>query len=234
MPYLKKKYIRRRPYRRFRGYKKKKKAGSKISKLLTPPTYRFKRSLQETLILNSASAPTNWTALENGIVITYSFSLSSINARTDFTNLYKQYRLKGVRMTGYYSNTQSTVYNSNTLMYMIQSPFGNTTPTDLTETFFLDHQLHKRKVCLNSRGGKCFDIFTPLFQLQETYAGTLNTDYALTRPRWISSKEPDTPHYGVSMRLQRVDGNPWTTSSENEYPSIKIIYTLYLECRHVF
>lgn len=200
---------------------------------------QFKRSIPSTIILNNASPPEDWTSIGNAatrtsaLVVNYSFALSELVDYTDFTNLFDSYRIKGVRMQGYFSNTQSSGdANTNLMLYYMTSDFGNQAPSSLTEQFFLNRPTHKKKILLNANGGKVFDIYQPLKQLSELYASTTNTDYALVNPRFVSTAEPNTPHYGMYMRLQRIDGEAFSTSTTT-YPALKIVYTYYLQCRGV-
>lgn len=200
---------------------------------------QFKRSVPNTLTLDNSNPPEDWTAIGSAatnsaaLVVNYSFAINEIPDYTDFTNLFDSYRIKGVRMQGYFSNTQSsTDSNSNLMLYYMQSDFGNQATSNLTEQFFLDRPKHKKKILLNARGGKVFDIYQPLKQLNNVYASTTNTDYALKSPSFISVGEVNTPHYGMYMRLQRVDGQVFSTSTTT-YPSLKIIYTYYLQMRGV-
>jgi hypothetical protein len=200
---------------------------------------QFKRSVPSTLVLNNSSPPEDWTSIGNpatktsALVVNYSFALSELTDYTDFTNLFDSYRIKGVRMQGYFSNTQSSSEsNTNLMLYYMASDFGNQALSSLTEQFFLNRPKHKKKILLNARGGKVFDIYQPVKQLSNLYASTTNTDYALSTPRFISTAEANTPHYGMYMRLQRVSGDEFSTSTTT-YPSLKIIYTYYIQCRGV-
>ena len=155
---------------------------------------QFKRSVPSTLTLNNQSPPEDWTAIGTsalktaGLVVNYSFALTELTDYTDFTNLFDSYRIKAIRMQGYFSNTQSsTDSNSNLMLYYMQSDFGNQNVSSLTEQFFLNRPTAKKKILLNARGGKVFDIYQPVKQLSNLYASTTNTDYALVQPKFIST-----------------------------------------------
>jgi len=52
------------------------------------------------------------------------------------------------------------------------------------------------------------------------------------RPKFISTEQPDTPHWGYNMMLQRVDGSGFSDGHSN-YQAVKILTTIYLECKKV-
>lgn len=233
----------RRPRRRFR---RRNLLATRQPKSRGMRVIQFKRTEMKNMVLNWSSPPTNWThvgsgttpggedSTDNAIVANLEFSLNMLASKSDFTNLFSSYRIKAVRMTAYYSNTQSVNENTNYLLYQHQSNFGQNSTSQLTEDFFLQRPSSKKRVLLNKGStGKCFDIYFRVNQLKNTYAGTVNTDYGLQPPAWIHTNEDSTPHYGVSLRLQRVDGKMPTHDTENHYPTLKVFYTLYIQCRGI-
>lgn len=195
-----------------------------------PRVISFQRSATEELTLNTQSPPTGWTAVDDGLCINYVFGLSEIDEYTSFTNLFSMYRLKGVRIEGYFSNTVSDSANKQTMMYYCQNYVGAHPASDLTEQYFLNKPIHKRRVLVTSRG-KAFSIYCPLNQLAENYSSATNTDYGVVKPRWVSTTETSCPHYGMSVRLQRLDDQNWTHESSAQYPTLKIIKTYYFQMR---
>lgn len=237
MPFRKK--FARKPFKKRRPFRKRSKLNIPKPIFKGRRVVQFRRSVPNTLVLDNSTPPEDWTAIgtsanrDAALVVNYSFALSEIPDYTDFTNLFDSYRIKGIRMVGYFSNTQSsTDSNSNLMLYYMQSDFGNQPTSALTEQFFLNRPATKKKILLNVKGGKVFDIYQPLTQLRNTYASVANTDYALAKPRFVSIGEINTPHYGMYMRLQRVDGNVFSTSTTS-YPALKIVYTYYLQMRGV-
>ena len=150
----------------------------------------------------------------------------------DFKNLFTAYRIKGVRIEGYYSNTGSDSTNQQTMLLWNQNWQGITTGV-LTEQFFLDRPRSKRTLLLRATGKKAFDIYQPMRVLSTLYNSVTNSDYGTRKPMWIACNEDTTNHYGFNLRIQRVDGNTFTTGATVPYPSIKLITTWYMEFRGV-
>lgn len=229
----------RRPRRRARrAPRRKNKAGFKLQRSLSPAIIPFKRSSSVTIGLNGATPPEGWSASGNNIYKNWGFSLAQLNDSTDFTNLFKYYRLKGVRLQMYFSNNVSTSEDGNNnpsnnqmLMWIDTNKDGNDSATSGVETTYLDSQTAKKQLCLRT-DGKPIDIYMPLMQQGMTYGGVANTDYALQKPKFIATTEPATPHFGFKMMLQRVDGQSFTSGmASSQYA--KIITTMYLQCKKV-
>ena len=235
MPY-RKPYRKKRQRRNRRGerrWRRQARRNFRPARGLTPQVMSFKRSRTEMLILNNTSAPSGWTTVDNGISVPLVFSLSQIPDSTDFVNLFNSYKIVGIRMQGWYSNSVADSENQQSMVYWVGNSMGNVLGTALDEQYFLDRPTHKKRVLVNSMGKPSFDLYMKMSQLSQIYQSTVNTDYGLSRPRFISTGETTTGHYGVSMHIRRLDGNNWTAGTTNPYPQLKINYTYYFKCRGI-
>lgn len=230
----------RRPARknnRRRNFRRKRLGKPPIRSLAAPNTYRFKRTIAETLILNQSEPPDGWSVQVNNLGKAFGWTLSAVNDYTDFTNLFKYYRLKGARVRMYFSNTTSVVSdgtnepnNGQILMSIDRNMDGDATNV-ATESHYLDSQTTRRKLCLRN-DGKPIDIYMPLRQLTEivNVAGTSTS--AMVSPKWVGTEEYAVPHYGYNIMLQRVDGQGFSQGI-NAYQRVKMLTTLYFECKKV-
>lgn len=205
---------------------------------MAPRVLQFKRKFVEDLQLNTVIPPTGWTSLaaagDNALTLGYVFSMAQIPNYANFTNLFDSYRIKGVRLQGYYSfTTTSPSSQAQTMLYYARDHLGQNTAAQLSEDWFNERPRSKKRLIVNSIGRPSFDIFMPLSQLSNTYHSTVNTDYTMQKPRFISTNEVNTPHYGFNLRLQRIDGLPWTANSSNQYPTLKLFTTVYFEMRGI-
>lgn len=234
----------RRPYRPRRRPRKRtmtRKPTFKMAKPLKPKTYFFKRCFSEVVQLNTQSPPLGWSVTGNALYRQFVYKLSDLAQYTDFTNLFNQYKLTGVKIQLLFSNTQSgqvantvstapQVLHSNSQVIMWIAP----NPTGVAQTVGPDEMLkisaHKKRLCLN--GGKPITVYRKLKQLQETHGGAGNTDFAFVNPRLISTSEPHTLHYGQNICLERADQGLFANNSTN-YQSVRIIYTYYIMTRQV-
>lgn len=209
-------------------------AGNKLSRVI-----KFKRQDVSSLVLNVASPPTGWTSLlalsDNALVFTYVVDLAQITNYQNWVALFDQYRIKGVRLQGYLSfDNTGPGTQSQTILYTCRDQIGQVAATDLNEQYFMDRPRSNKRILTNTQGRSSFDIYMPVANLNQVYAGSVNTDYAVSnRPKFISTNEVTTPYYGLNMRLQRVDGNNWTTGTAHAYPVLKMYRTVYFECRGI-
>lgn len=228
----------RRPYRKKNVTKKKRLV--RVQRGLRPAVHIFRRSITQTIALSTTAVPEGWYASGNNLYKNWGFSLSSLNSFAEFTDLFKYYKLAGARIQMYFSNTNSSAatgpggsYNPNAqiLMHIDTNQDGEDSSTSGLEATYLNSQTAKKRLCLNTLG-KPIDIYMPLRQQSMIYGGAANTDYATVRPKWISTTEPTTPHFGFKMMLQRVDGQGFASiAANNQY--VKIITTLYFKCKKV-
>lgn len=219
---------RKRVFRKRRNFRKK-----RIGSVLRPAVHRFKRVVQEISLLTTGEVPTNWTADVNALYRQFVFTLADLPDNTDFVNLFTSYRIKGVRIQGFFSNTQSITENQNVMMTFSNNWSGQTIV--LTSDYFNQRQATKRKLLLNGRGGTAFDIYMPMRQLSNVWSGSIvSNDYGTVKPKWIATTETGTPHYGINMRLERVDGQVYGSGAlVSTYPTLRVIHTYYIECRGV-
>lgn len=191
---------------------------------------KFQRSQASVLLLNNTSPPAGWADNANGVVTVFVTTLGSIPGYTDYTALFDSYRITGVRLQGYYSGTNSNRDdNQNAMLLVCPNQMGNAQSIALDEQWFMDRPRTKKIPLMNDMGKSSFDEYFPLSQLSETYGSTVNTDYALTAPQFISTGEPGASHYGCAIRFQRMDGEPFSLSPT--VARVKIITTWYLEVR---
>jgi len=213
-----------------------------MPKSLSPAVHKFSRCLVETIpLINAAGAtpPTNWSiTADAGMVRRFEFQLNLLPEYTDFTNLFSSYRITHAEMTMFFGNTGSdasggntdTLSNRQVIMYAAPNRNGRTDQI-LDEPHFLENQTAIKKLCYNDNGTPV-TLSMPLSQLSERFSGVANTDYAATKPAFISTGEPGCPHYGVDIRFQRVDNSPFSAGG-TIYPYCKLITKLYFECKQV-
>lgn len=188
-------------------------------------------------LINAAgqTPPANWSiTADGGLVRRFSWDLANLSDPTDFTNLFSSYRLTHVEMTFFFSNTGSdaggeTLSNRQIIMYACPNRNGRQDQI-LSEQFMLDNQTTLKKLCYNDNATPV-TVSLPLNQLSERFAGA-TSDYGIGKPAFVSTGETGTAHYGVDIRLQRVDNNPFSTGGA-VYPTCKIVTKVHLECKQV-
>ena len=234
-----KRNYKRRPRKNLRRRWRRKQPLYKGPKAFSPGIFSFKRSYTEVVDLTAGTGQ-GWTVStetdNQGIGKTFVFSLSDLTDRTDFTNLFKYYRIKAVRVQMYFSNNitsqdePSRFPNSQLMVYTDINQNGVTTGSDSIANY-LDSQTAKKKVALTT-DRRPIDMLMKVKQANEIYQSSTNTDYGLISPQWIASAEPGTPHYGMNMFIGRVDGDGLSAGFTNtQY--VRFIYTYYIQCKKV-
>lgn len=230
-------------YRKRRGNKphyRRKKVLAKPARPFSSAIHSFKRSRTEVvdLTLGTGQGWTPQTATGNqGIGKTFQFSLSDLNDVNDFTNLFKYYRIKAVRVQMYFSNNTtvqdepSRFPNSQIMIYTDVNNNGDTTNNN-NVLYYLDSQTSRRTVALTTQR-KPIDVLMRMKQANEVYGtGVPTTDYTLQSPKWISTDETGTPHYGMNMFIGRVDGDGLSSGFTNTQ-FVRFIYTYYIQVKKV-
>lgn len=220
--------IRRRPRRRLKR--------STVPRSLVPKVHRFKRDLEETLLLSASTAPEGWTLDGNSRVYrNLAWSLASVGASTDFSALFRQYRIKGARTRLFFSNSQSSGITSsggftNTQMLVRMAPNARGDAETLDQAYW--NQIQAKKYRLAFNGGTPVDIYMPLHIRNEVESST-GTSVTMMKPKFINTAVSNIAHYGLNLAIERVDGQGFSSGSTVNYQHVKVITTLYFEMRGV-
>ncbi len=229
--YKKKRYIRNRRTQKAKLYRK--------PKNLSPGLYSFKRSRTEVvdLIGTTGQGWTPSTASGNqGIGKTYAFSLADLQDDADFTNLFKYYKLKAVRVQIFFSNSITSTdepsrFPNSQIMVMTDINNNGVGPNPEAITTYLNSQTAKKRIAITT-DRKPIDMLMNMKLANEVYRSGANTDYTLMSPQWLHTSEPGTPHYGMNMFIGRVDGQELSHGFANtQY--VRFIYTYYIQCKKV-
>ncbi len=207
----------------------------RVARPFLPAVYKFKRSVQQIVPLNQNNGL--WVNNDTGgIANTFVFKLSDLNEVSDFTNLFKYYKISAVRAQMYFSNTitdlglASRFANNQLLIWTDINQNGTVAAAD-QNIAYLNSQTAKKRICLTT-DRKPIDLYMPVKLSNTVYESAVGSDYTLMRPKWISTNEDSTPHYGANMSISRVSEQTLTDSSSN--PSyMKIIFTYYIQCKKV-
>lgn len=207
---------------------------SRVPRGLKPGHYFFKRDIEEVLALSQSTPPEGWVAdgTNNGIYKLFGWSLGSLGDSSDFTNLFRDYRIKGARVRFYFSNTASVEDGNSASNTQVMVRFARTADgaaTALSLPFWQQLQAKKYKLGLN--GGRPLDVYMPLKQENLVSSSTATANTMMT-PKFINTGATNVVHYGMGVRLERVDGQAFT-SGLNNTQYCRMVTTLYIECRQV-
>lgn len=227
--YFKKPY--RKTYRK-KTYRKKKtypKSTGKTLSIPKPKVYPFSRTKEYVLELEN---PANgWIETnDNALVKTFDFNLAELENYTEFTSLFSQYKLNMVMLKIFPSGSTLGSFPQSSTQNMIITVWPNTHGTPLTVLFTNNQLLEiQRKRTFMFPLNRPTQLKMYLKQLSNTYAGTINNDYATVKPRYISTGEASTPHYGMNVHIRRLDGTAFGVNS------LRLLFRekIYLTCKQV-
>lgn len=217
-----------------RNYRKRARV-QKVARPFVPAVYKFKRSVQQIVPLNRNNGL--WVNNDTGgIANTFVFKLSDLNEVSDFTNLFKYYKISAVRAQMYFSNTITDLglaarFPNNQLLIWTDINQNGTVASADQNIAYLNSQTAKKRICLTT-DRRPIDLYMPVKISNSVYESAVSSDYTLMRPKWISTNEDDTPHYGANMSISRVSEETLTDSSANA-SYMKIIFTYYIQCKKV-
>lgn len=220
----------RRFYNRRRRYKNKTMLGRPNNRMkLKPSIYFFKRSVSEVITLRTDSPPSGWGVVDGAkLYKQFYYTLNMVSDYSDFTNLFKFYKICGVKQELIFSNSASVDSNQRIMIYMDK---WNGRTEVLNENLYLHSQTAKRRI-VPSNSVKPVGFYVPLRIANDTLAVT-GTNYTWSRPRWIATDVVDLLHYGMNIMVGRTDDNTFGSTGVGQFPSIKIITTLYIACKKV-
>jgi len=198
----------------------------------------FKRRLTTVVNLNDTNNG-GWNVIAGGggMFKQWVFKLSDLSDTTDFSSLFRRYKINAVKCQLAFSNTGSDAngynFNNNYQLQIYTSPNrSGRTDEELTEAHYMNLQASKKRLALN--GGTPLNYYMKTNQLTETYSSITNTDYAVSRPRYISTGESSCEHYGLNMFINRVDGQALGTGgSAPNTQRMRCTLTYYLSFKGV-
>lgn len=186
MPYGR--YARRRWGRPRRRYGKKyvKKRNYKLKRLNTFKTYHYSRyGLRQSINLVS-----------NQQLGAYQFSLDQVQNFADFTQLYDQYKITGVKVIfRLMTNPDSAVATTQIFptLWMVRDNDDSATPGSLVS--LMEKEGVKYKV-LRPNSAVSMYIKSPRLAGMVYQSGT-TTSYTSIAPKWVDCSYPTTPHYAI-------------------------------------
>ncbi len=199
-----------------------------------PPIYPYTRGRTFNIDLKDQSGhPGLILTTDGGVVWNVEAALSELPDYQEFTNLYSQYRLKALSIKFYPIISETTLGNSeNLLIRSTTSRTGRALAAANTEADWL--QLQKSKTRVMPKGGRPITYYMKLNQLNKVFSDVASgtEDYTIVSPKFISTEESSTPHYGMQLRFDCTSfANINNIANGNGQFKVEMKY--YLQCRKV-
>ena len=241
MPY--RKTNRRKTYRKKPGATTRRKGMNrqkfKFTKGLSRSVIPFIRERETYFNLNdltgSGTSPFGVSATaDGGVAGNLSVKLSDLPNSSDFTNLFRQYKLNYLVLIFYpAANTaqagDDSAHNNNVLIRISKNQTGIAMGAGNTISEWSQIQAKRQWMLAQNKPTK---IKVPLSQLYEVTDGT-STSTAVGRPRYISTNNPGVSHYGLNIRFDSCSGISLSAGEVNVWPQFRIVAKVYLTCKGV-
>lgn len=211
--------FRKKPAKRPRRYIRRRKP--MISKPLRPATLPLVRDITHFVNTGQGALPTNWAfgtagTHYNTVQCNQKFHLSQLDATTEFTNLFKMYKLNCVIVTitplhntsqgnGTHTSTQ-TYFGGSILGYSERNVTGETLDTAIEQSYW-DQRPSKKTISFVNGKPRSFKIYPKI--LSEIYLSEGNTQRVPKKSGWLPTTTlgQQIPHYGLNMQFSWMDPN---------------------------
>ena len=209
---------------------------SKVPKGLTPKVYNFKRGIAADIDLRDQTGISGLTLTsDGGVVWAVQAQLSDLPDHIEFTSLFDQYRITGLKLDFYPSRTQALgSIETNLLLRTSKLPTGVPLGSASTQTEWLQRQATTTQI-MPTGDNKPISCYMKVNQLAKMFSGIASAteDYAVTSPRFISTSEPSTPHYGFQFRFDNTTADTMNALPNTYMSKWHVELTYYIQCRTV-
>jgi hypothetical protein len=248
MPYKKRyvpKYARKKKVVRRGKYPKQKfKFGKGLSRQIVPFTRESETYFHLSDLTGNTTAPfKNFTHTnDGGVVGQIKVQLDDFTAREDFTNLFRQYKLNYLKVTFYPAancipagavRDEGGNYSNNQIL--IRTMLNRTgIAIGAGNTISEWSQVMAKKQWMLATD-KPTTITCKLSQLMSIRAGTgsqADEEYAVVKPKYVSTNHPDVDHLGLNIRFDSLSGTA-LSQSDQVWPQFRIVAKVYLTCKGV-
>lgn len=211
-------YIRKPKNRRRRNYRKRgattrRPTNFNNKNAMTPNVYPICRQFENLVVLENPASGGNFIAAADNMVVGHvECNLGELPGYTELTSLFAQYKLNAVSLTctPTYQMDVDPTSTETVICDIWRSCHGDTPTSAFTINDLL--QIQKRQSFIMPQR-KSFKRSMYLTQLSNIYSGITNNDYATQKPKYISTSEGTTPHYGINFCFRRPDGSAFTSMS---------------------
>lgn len=184
--------------------------------------HRFKRTYEGTMDITDGAGIGNFAGNGNN---NGCFMLEDLINYTEFTNLFQQYRIKGIKMT--FMPLGNTSYIGNTSYSLPQLGFVYDTDDANVLTTRSDYQQYNTL--------KEYRLDRPVRKWvvpklsTSVYGGVTPAYSQMSNKKWITTATTDAQYYGCKWFVDPII----TGTGEQTLLKLRIICTYYIECRDV-
>lgn len=249
MPITKRRYVpkharkKNRTIRRNRYPKQKFKFSKGLSQSVIPFTRERETYFKLNDLTGAGTSPFNNLVhtTDGGVAGNLSVKLSDLPTPSDFTNLFKKYKLNYLKLIFYPAsnvalagetreNAPST--NNNILIRTCLNRTGIEMGSGNTISDWSQLQAKKQWLLSSSRPTTITCRLSQLTAIAGNEFTAGNERYAVIKPRYIDTDNPSIPHLGLNLRFDSLDGTALQNDAEI-WPSFRVVAKVYMTCKGV-
>lgn len=238
---------RKKTYRRKKRTYKKRTGAYKPKFGLSRQVIPFTREKETYFRLNDLTGNTQ-TPFQNfvhtgdgGVVGRISLMLNQLPSHTEFTNLFRQYKLTGMKII-FYPAANTTVagvtreeggpYANNNIMIRVMKNYTGIEMGAGNQISEWSQIQAKKQWMLSST--KPSSIYCPLHQIADVRANqdSSTNEQVIIRPKYCSTNDPNVVHQGLNIRFDSLNGIP-LQQTDRIWPEFRIVCKYYFRCKGV-
>lgn len=176
---------------------------------------------------------------DGGAVGQIRVSLDDFPNHTDFTNLFRQYKINYLKLIFYPSanvvpagstrDEGGSYSNNQVLIRTMLNRTGIAMGAGNTISEWSQIQAKKQWMLATD---KPTTITCKLSQLSQVFDSTGGTEPCVIKPKYVSTNHPDIFHYGLNVRFDSLNGTA-LNQTDQIWPSFRIVAKAYFTCKGV-
>jgi hypothetical protein len=179
---------------------------------------------------------------DGGIVGRIRIRLNNLPTPSDFTNLFKEYKLNYLKLTFYPAGNVAgtrvderdgaSVGNKNILIRTCLNRTNEVPDNTNSVNDWSQLQAKKQWLLVQNRPTTITMKLNQLTTIQSGDAAAYSK-HVITKPKYISTNATDINHYGITLRFDSLDGTAIDAASGDIWPKFRVISKLYFTCKGV-
>lgn len=178
---------------------------------------------------------------DGGVVGRINVMLNQLPSYTEFTNLFRQYKISGIKITFYPAanctiaggtRDESGPNTGNGVMIRVMKNYTGVAMQSGNTISEWSQVMAKKQWILNQ--GRPTSIYCPLNILLDARAGIAmdTNEQVISRPKFVSTNDPNVIHSGLNVRFDSLNGES-LNDSVRAWPEFRIVAKYYLKLKGV-
>lgn len=179
---------------------------------------------------------------DGGLVGQIKVQLDDFVAREDFTNLFRQYKLNYLKLTFYPAancipagsvRDEGGNYSNNQILIRTKlNRTGIAIGAGNTISEWSQVMAKKQWMLAQTRPTTITCKLSQLMSVSGGAGAQADEEYAVIKPKYVSTNHPDVNHFGLDVRFDSLNGTA-LNQTDQIWPQFRIVAKVYLTCKGV-